>query len=257
LTADGRGATLGLPGGHHGQRAGDSLEGGMGGRTPDDPRALVARFGWRRRARPSLVLAAAALGLGLSLLLDRSYSFWNDAGALAMTVLFAVFLVGWARPAWRRDVAVAIEEPGITVGGLGIVHGRQRHIPWSQVAGVRVYVLSWEDTGSSPPTGGSNPVFHVDLTDGGAVRTCTTGARLDPARVAPAVRQFAPQVPVTDLGFVSEGDDPLSGPGGDLAVMADLLFGWVDRLRARRGQPPLRRLSPRNGPSPPPARPPQ
>jgi len=62
-----------------------------------------------------------------------------------------------------------------------------------------VYVLSWEATGSSPPTGGSNPVFHVDLTDGGAVRTYTTGARLDHARVAPAVRQFAPQVPVTDL----------------------------------------------------------
>jgi len=59
---------------------------------------------------------------------------------------------------------------------------------------VRVYMLSWEATGSSPPTGGSNPVFHVDLTDGGAVRTYTTGARLDHARVAPAVRQFAPQV---------------------------------------------------------------
>ena len=223
-------------------------------RTPHDPRALVARFGWRQRAWPSLVLAAAALALGLSLLLDRSYSFWNDAGTLAMTVLFAVFLVGWARPAWRRDVAVAIEKPGITVGGMGIVHGRQRHIPWSQVAGVRVYVLSWEATGSSPPTGGSNPVFHVDLTDGGAVRTYTTGARLDHARVAPAVRQFAPQVPVTDLGYVCEGDDPLRGPG-DLVTMTEALFSWVDRLRARRGQPPLRRLSPRNGPSPPPTRP--
>jgi Bacterial PH domain len=223
-------------------------------RTPHDPRALVARFGWRQRAWPSLVLAAAALALGLSLLLDRSYSFWNDAGTLAMTVLFAVFLVGWARPAWRRDVAVAIEKPGITVGGMGIVHGRQRHIPWSQVAGVRVYVLSWEATGSSPPTGGSNPVFHVDLTDGGAVRTYTTGARLDHARVAPAVRQFGPQVPVTDLGYVCEGDDPLRGPG-DLVTMTEALFSWVDRLRARRGQPPLRRLSPRDGPSPPPTRP--
>jgi len=106
----------------------------MPSRTPDDPRALVARFGWRRRAWPSLVLAAAALALGLSLLQDRSYSFWDDAGAVAMIVLFAVFLVSWARPAWRRDVAVAIEEPGITLGGIGILPGRQRRIPWSQVA---------------------------------------------------------------------------------------------------------------------------
>jgi lipopolysaccharide export LptBFGC system permease protein LptF len=66
----------------------------MRGRTPHDSRALVARFGWRRRAWPTLVLAVALLALGLSLLLDRSYSFWNDAGTLAMTVLFAVFLVG-------------------------------------------------------------------------------------------------------------------------------------------------------------------
>src|SRR5215813_8545944 len=124
------------------------LEGGMRGRTPHDPRALVARFGWRRRAWPTLVLAAAALALGLSLLLDRSYGFWNDVGAVAMIVLFAVFLVGWARPAWRRAVAVAIEEPGITLGGMGIVQGRQRHIPWSQVAGVRVYVLSWGAAGT-------------------------------------------------------------------------------------------------------------
>ena len=47
------------------------MEGGMRGRTPYDPRALVVRFGWRRRAWPALVLAAAALGLVLSLLLDR------------------------------------------------------------------------------------------------------------------------------------------------------------------------------------------
>jgi hypothetical protein len=223
----------------------------MRGRTPGDPRALVARYGWRRRAWPSLVLAAAALFLSLSLLLDRSYSLWNDMGAAAMSVLFVVFLAGWAGPAWRRDVAIAIEEAGITVGGKGIVNSRQRHIPWSQVTGVRVYELSWSATGTDSP-GGSNPVFQVDLTDGGAVRTYTTGARLDHARVAVAVRQFAPQVPVTDLGYVWEGEDPLRGPG-DLVKMTGPLFDWVDRVRARRGQSPVHRLSHR--PSPPPARP--
>jgi hypothetical protein len=118
---------------------------------------------------------------------------------------------------------------------------------------VRVYLLSWSGYGSDG-TGGINPVFHVDLTDGGAVRTYTTGARLDHARVAPVVRQFAPQVPVTDMGYVFEGDDPLRGPD-DLVRMTEPLFDWMDRVRARRGQPPLRRLSARNGPSAPPAGP--
>jgi hypothetical protein len=136
--------------------------------------------------------------------------------------------LGWAgvAPRCRGRHRGAGHHPG---RGMGIVHGKQRHIPWSQVAGVCVYVLSWEATGSSPPTGGSNPVFHVHLADGGAVRAFTTGARFDSARVAPAVRQFAPQVPMTDLGCIFAGDDPLRGPG-DLAVMTEPEFGWLDRL---------------------------
>jgi hypothetical protein len=100
-------------------------------RTPDDPQALVVRFGWRRRAWPTLVLAAAALALGLSLLLDRSYSFWNDAGALGLIVLFTVLLAAWAGQA-RPGVGPPITRPGWSgwwpLAGLGreAAAGRER-----------------------------------------------------------------------------------------------------------------------------------
>jgi hypothetical protein len=89
----------------------------VGSGTPPDEMARTGRrrqrrergawrWHWRRRRRR-----------GRPGCPDRPYSFWSDVGALAMIVLFAVVLVGWAGPAWRRDVAVAIEEPGITLGG--------------------------------------------------------------------------------------------------------------------------------------------
>jgi len=113
-------------------------------------------------------------------------------------------------------------------------------IPWVDVASVRVYEFT-EISSSGETTSVINYSYlHVDRHDGLPVRTRIETVRLDKAALrsaVAAVAAVAPSVLVIDEGYLDR--DPLARPS-DLTRMLDFEFRFVNRLRARRGLPPLR-----------------
>jgi hypothetical protein len=211
----------------------------------------VARCGWRSRIKGSVALALGVVLVAGFIVSDR-FSSWTDLGELAVLGLFAVCLARTAGPALRRDVAVAIDTAGIVLGGLGFWSARRELIPWPQITGVRVYEYSWYDSSSEPPGAIHHyPTVHIDRRDGQVTRTVVTGVRLDTQLLCEALSVFAAGIPVTVEGLV--GSDPLARRDGVRGVLAPLL-DFADRLRARRGHPPVprsgisRQRPPRPGP---------
>ena len=209
----------------------------MNGYHAPDGQAYVARYGWHKRVKGSLALALGVL-LVAAFVVSGRFSFWVDVGELGMLALFAVCLARTAGPALRRDVAVAIDAPGIVLGGLGAWSAGQELIPWSQVARVRLYEYTWIDSSAETTVIHDYPTVHIDRRDGQVTRTDITGARLDPGRLREAVAALAGPVPVSVEGNV--GADPLAPTGGVQAALAPMLH-FADRLRAARGRPRLPR----------------
>ena len=199
--------------------------------------AYVARYGWHKRVKGSVALVLGVV-MVVAFVVSGRFSFWVDVGELGMLALFAVCLARTAGPALRRDVAVAIDAPGIVLGGLGVWGAGQELIPWSQVARVRLYEYTWFDSSSEVNAIYDYPTVHIDRRDGQVTRTDITGARLDPGRLREAVAAFAGQVPVSVEGNV--GADPLAPTDGVRAVLAPML-NFADRLMADHGRPRLPR----------------
>jgi hypothetical protein len=177
-----------------------------------DGPVYVARYRWHKRVKDSVVLGSGVV-LVVAFVVSSRFSFWVDVGELGMLALLAVCLARTAGPALHRDVAVAIDVPGIVLGGLGFWAAGQELIPWSQVARVRLYEYHWTDTTSEGPiTIHYYPTVHIDRRDGQVTRTDITGARLDPGRLCEAVAAFDGQVPVSVEGHV--GTDSLAPPTG-------------------------------------------
>jgi hypothetical protein len=203
-----------------------------------DGQAYVARYGWHGRVKGSAALVLGEV-LVVAFLASNRFSFWIDVGELGVLALFAVCLARTAGPALRRDVAVAIDAPGIVLGGLGFWGVGQELIPWSQVTRVRLYEYHWVDSTSEGPISiHYYPTVHIDRGDDQVTRTVTTGARVDAGGLREAVAVFASQVPVSVEGHV--GIDPLTPKDGVQAVFTPML-NFADRLRTHRGHPHLPR----------------
>ena len=140
--------------------------------------AYVARYGWSKRIKGSVALALGAVLVAVFIVADR-FSSWNDLAELAVLGLFAVCLARTAGPPLRRDVAVAIDAPGIVLGGLGFWSARRELIPWPQITGVRLYEYTWSDTGSERASAIYHyPAVHVDRRGWRMTRLSVTPARL-------------------------------------------------------------------------------
>ena len=199
-----------------------------------DANRYVVRFQRRYPVKALSVASLATAAAGLSV-------WMGDLGAVWLFAVIFVVGLSTAPALWRglrRDVALAVDRDGIYLDRPQGWRRRARRIPWPQIGGVRIYTLqsSWDsDPGRAY---GYDPMLHVDLTNGEAVRASAHRKwNLDPAAVAAAVHRFRPQAPVSIEGTLDLFVDPLHPPVG-LPEMAHRLRGWAERMQARHGRPP-------------------
>ena len=110
-------------------------------------------------------------------------------------------------------------------------------IPWVDVASVRVYEFTEIESSGETTSVIDYSYLHVDRYDGLPVPTRIETVRLDKVALRSAVALVAPNVSVIDEGYLDR--DPLARPT-DLTRMLDFEFRFANRLRTRRGLPPLR-----------------
>ncbi len=130
-------------------------------------------------------------------------------------------LMAWT--AVRRECVLEIDRDGFVVGG--------RRLPWADITVVR----TWIETGDAESSGVQSMV-QVELADGTVERTWPIHARYDSRQLEAAVREAAPQVQI--LSNTAPEPDPQPTIDAILGPLKD----WVNRRRARRGRPPIRRL---------------
>ena len=207
-------------------------------RFPDSHEwAYVARFRWRGVVKDALLLVLV-IAFVVWIIAADSLTWYEYLGEAGFLCLLVVLVVGTVGPRLRRTPAVAVGPAGILLGGRGLFRARTVLIRWVDVAAVRVYEFTEIDSSGETTSVLDYSYLHVDRVQGSPVRTRIETVRLDRAALRSAVATFAPHVPVVDEGYLDR--DPLAGPS-DLERMLDLEFTFLNRLRARRGLPPLRR----------------
>lgn len=150
--------------------------------------------------------------------LTRSIGFGVVAVVLALLMLLFVFVaLRTLVRALRRSVVVKVERGGITLGSVGFVD-RALFMPWSTVAGLRIYTTTrrTESSRRKEPTSVSTVWLQVDRTDGTSNRRVAPAGRDDSDdlvdTIFDVVRTVAPHVPIEDGGMLPEGEDPLTAP---------------------------------------------
>lgn len=206
------------------------------GRAEGETAAFVVRYRWRGRVWATVLLSACAVGAGVSLVVDRSYSGWSDAGTAALGVVFALGAVSWGMPAARRRIAVRLDTDGITLGGSPEPKGTSGRYGWDRIAGIRLYTVGWIDSMSETTSTGEYRYLQLDLVGGEAARTEITSACIDAAELASALESFAAHPPPLDAGaYFNEWDAPMAAQRktSAAAVLGGLTY-LGERLRARR-----------------------
>ena len=208
----------------------------MAGARDSKEWAYIARFRWRGVVKDALLLVLL-IGFFVWVIAHDSLAWYGYLGEAAFLCLLIVLVVGMVGPPLHRAPAVAVSPAGVVVGGWGLFRARSVMIPWVDVASVRVYEFTEIDSSGETTSVINYSYLHVDRQDGLPVRTRIETVRLDKAALRSAVAAVAPSVLVIDEGYLDR--DPLARPS-DLTRMLDFEFRFVNRLRARRGLPPLR-----------------